>query len=163
MAGNSSKNQSHYIFFSFFVWTSGCLLVFLPLSPLQKEWRDRIFQNIQDNGHRWGGSLITIPPVIVAVVRHVCDSLLDLLPHPDGRDPRADGPARHPVPRPREHLQHCYHQHSQGSSSLINSFVWFIYDFEGQCCWKITSNKMDVKFVGFISKWMTTPISISPK
>ncbi len=99
------------------MWTSGRLLVFLPLSPLRKGWRDQIFQNIQDNVHR------TIPPVIVAVVRHVCDSLLDLLPHPDGRDPRANGPARHPVPRPREHLQHCYHQHSQGSSSLINSVV----------------------------------------
>ena len=39
---------------------------------------------------------------------------MDLVPDPDGRDPREDGPPRHTLPRPRQHLQHCHHQHAEG-------------------------------------------------
>ena len=49
-------------------------------------------------------------------VRTVCDCLLDLLPHPDGRHPRQDGPPGHPLPRPRQHLQHRHHQHPKGET-----------------------------------------------
>ena len=46
--------------------------------------------------------------------RSVCHRILDGIPDPDGQDWRLDGPPRHPLPPPRQHLQHCCHQHTQG-------------------------------------------------
>ena len=36
--------------------------------------------------------------------RTVCDCLLDLVPHSDGRDPGTDGAAGDPLPRAGQHL-----------------------------------------------------------
>ena len=49
--------------------------------------------------------------------RSVCDRVLDLISHPYGRHPGAYGPPGHPVPGAGQHLQQCYHQHSQGWGS----------------------------------------------
>ena len=43
----------------------------------------------------------------------MCHRILDGIPDPDGQDWRLDGPPRHPLPPPRQHLQHCRHQHTQ--------------------------------------------------
>ena len=51
------------------------------------------------------------------VHRPVCDRVVDLVPDPDGRDPRSDGPPGHPLPRPGQHLQHRHHQHPQGGGT----------------------------------------------
>ena len=73
--------------------------------------------------------ILIIILILLIPIRSVCDRLLDLLPHPDGRDPRPDGsPGNqlplflsplsfslgHPLPRPRQHLQHRHHQHTKG-------------------------------------------------
>ena len=51
------------------------------------------------------------------ICRSVCDRVLDLISHPHGRHPGAYGPPGHPVPGAGQHLQQCYHQHSQGWGS----------------------------------------------
>jgi hypothetical protein len=52
-------------------------------------------------------------------VRAVCDSVLDLVPDPDGRDPGSDGSPRHALPGPRQHIQHRHNQHTQGQPAPI--------------------------------------------
>ena len=56
------------------------------------------------------------------VHRPVCDRVVDLVPDPDGRDPRSDGPPGHPLPRPGQHLQHRHHQHPQGAHTERQCF-----------------------------------------
>ena len=50
------------------------------------------------------------------ICRSVCDRVLDLISHPHGRHPGADGPPGHPVPGAGQHLQQCHHQLTQGLS-----------------------------------------------
>ena len=57
------------------------------------------------------------------VHRPVCDRVVDLVPDPDGRDPRSDGPPGHPLPRPGQHLQHRHHQHPQGAHTERQCFL----------------------------------------
>ena len=47
----------------------------------------------------------------IGAVRH---RVLDLVPHPDGRHSRQDGPARHSLPRAGQHFQHGHDEHAQG-------------------------------------------------
>jgi hypothetical protein len=47
----------------------------------------------------------------VGSVRH---SLLDQLPHPDGRDTWPDGSPRDPLSGVGQHLQHGHHKHAEG-------------------------------------------------
>ena len=42
--------------------------------------------------------LILIIIILIPLIRSVCDRLLDLLPHPDGRDPRPDGSPGNQLP-----------------------------------------------------------------
>ena len=53
--------------------------------------------------------------------RTVCYCILDILPDPYGRYPWPDGAASHPVPRPRQHLQHRHHQHTQGNQIFFKA------------------------------------------
>ena len=46
-----------------------------------------------------------IPLHLLFTKRPVRRGLLVQLPHPARGDPRPDGPARHPLPRPHQHLQ----------------------------------------------------------
>ena len=51
---------------------------------------------------------------LIPVSRSVCYCVLDFVPDSHGRDSWPDGSPSHPLPRPRQHLQHCHHQHPQG-------------------------------------------------
>ncbi len=46
------------------------------------------------------------------IFRAVCDSLVDLVPDPNGRDPWTDGPSGHPLPSPGQHIQYGHQQHA---------------------------------------------------
>ena len=57
--------------------------------------------------------LSQIPLHLLFTKRPVRRCVLVQLPHPARGHPRPDGPARHPLPRPHQHLQHDHQRLSQ--------------------------------------------------
>ena len=73
----------------------------------------------------------------------VRDHLLGELPHPPGSCPRQDGAPRHPLPRPRQHLQHRHHQHPKGEK---HDFQIIFTTYETHTC----VLHMDISFSQFL-------------